>query len=141
MKITKKETIKYLVAILTFALFSNGCSCPSPDYSKEIKNILDPVARTLENFYITHQRMPYTRERNKMLEDRGCLFDEEIERFCKKDGVEFKVWNDSVQGSSSDYVLNMTYGDVSCGVEISSDGKKEDDYATCREYCGGGWKG
>ena len=54
MKTIKQNIIKYLLFISALGLFTNGCFCPSPDYTKEIKEILDPVSQSLEDFYTDH---------------------------------------------------------------------------------------
>lgn len=139
MKTIQQKIIKYLLFILVLGLFTNGCSsCPTSTYTDEIKTILDPVSQTLEDFYTTHQRMPNTSERNKILEDRGCLFGDKGEGYCKKFGVWFKVYNDSTSNPPSDYSLNLEHGDVFCSSNISSYGTKgKYPLAFCSSTCGG----
>ena len=135
MKTIKQNIIKYLLFIL-LGLFTNGCfSCPNPDYTEEIKEILYPVSKILEYFYTESQRFPSTSERNKMLENNGCLFGDKGDGYCEKDGVNFKVWNDSISNPPSDYTLHIRYKDVSCWVGLRSNGRKKYSLVSCDNHC------
>ena len=137
MKTIKQNIIKYLLFILVLGLFTNGCSsCPTSTYTDEIKTILDPVSQTLEDFYTTHQRMPNTSERNKILEDRGCLFGDKGEGYCRKFGVWFRV--EGKIYNAGDYDLFLFHNDVFCTAELNSKGKKSKyPLAFCSNTCGG----
>ena len=107
-----------IILLLTTLMFSTTACCLF-DYSEEIKEVAEPMLKTLETFYQKNKRFPTDKERDEMLVASGC--ESVVGGVCERG------WNDIViekrKIEKHDYYIAFWINRSMCVVRFDTNGK------------------